>query len=654
MRPLPLFRNRKNKASKRSARPRLAVEPLEDRCLLDGVPFTIGGDPRVHPEDFRITNFASGLNFPYTMQQLSDGSLLVGTSRPVTANYFNSIGELIRLVDADQDGVADGPGTVLYTGLPGEVTAVRQAGTLFFVTSSQTGGISISVLRAGTTPADPLTLLGSINFGFPSDWEHTTYETAVRAVAGQPGYYNLFFNIGSQVNDAKTTATVPVSGLFTGTVNGDAIYEVTVQDTGGTPTFTNLTQIATGLRNAAGMTFDPTGNFFFEDNGIDGGGNPEEELSADEINGIPASQIGASVKDFGFPNDYIDYFTGNQVGSGGVQPLVAFVPGTGAEIAGPAEITFAPTQFPAGLNHGIFVGFHGLFGIGGTANDENPVAYVDLSTRQYFRFIPNSVAGVGHLDGLLATTDSLFLADMSSNGDLFNTSQSGVIYQIQVQPPVLAAIADQSVTEGSTLTLTAVVTDPDQSSDTLQFSLVNAPTGASIDPNTGVFTWTPTDRAATLITVRVTDTVANLSATTSFRVTVNAVAPTVTISGAPTATKGATYTLNLSAVYSGDPDGDTIAGWAISWGDGTNSMITGNPTSATHVYTNVGNFTISAKASDDDGAYAAGNQVSVSVRNSTAAKPNPIRSDSGRVFADLVAALFMEDARGPGHDHQLW
>jgi len=157
-----------------------------------------------------------------------------------------------------------------------------------------------------------------------------------------------------------------------------------------------------------------------------------------------------------------------------------------------------------------------------------------------------------------------------------------------------------------------------------------------------------------LITVRVTDTVANLSATTSFRVTVNAVAPTVTISGAPTATKGATYTLNLSAVYSGDPDGDTIAGWAISWGDGTNSMITGNPTSATHVYTNVGNFTISAKASDDDGAYAAGNQVSVSVRNSTAAKPNPIRSDSGRVFADLVAALFMEDARGPGHDHQLW
>src|SRR5262249_35389905 len=143
-----------------------------------------------------------------------------------------------------------------------------------------------------------------------------------------------------------------------------------------------------------------------------GGGNPEEELSADEINGIAASNIGGAVENFGFPNDYIDYFTGKRVGSGGIQPVVAFVPGSGPEIAGPSEIAFAPAQFPPGLNHGIFVGFHGIFDGGGAANDENPVAYVDLGTRQYFRFIPNSVDGVGHLDGVLATKDSLFLADI--------------------------------------------------------------------------------------------------------------------------------------------------------------------------------------------------------------------------------------------------
>jgi sugar lactone lactonase YvrE len=43
---------------------------------------TIGGDPRVNPADFRITTFASGLNFPNGMAILPDGSLLVATSRP--------------------------------------------------------------------------------------------------------------------------------------------------------------------------------------------------------------------------------------------------------------------------------------------------------------------------------------------------------------------------------------------------------------------------------------------------------------------------------------------------------------------------------------------------------------------------------------------
>jgi glucose/arabinose dehydrogenase len=632
------------------------LEPLEDRCLLDSVPFTIGGDPRVHPEDFRITTFATGLNFPYSMQQLSDRSLLVGTSQPVSGNFYNSVGELVRFVDANQDGVADGPDTVLYTGLPGALTAVRQAGTLFFVTSTQSGSESISVLRAGATPADPLTLLGSINFSFPSGWEHTTFENAVQPVAGQPGYYTLYFNVGSQVNDAKTTATVPLSGLLTGTVNGDAIYEVTVQDTGGVPNFTNLTQIATGLRNAAGMTFDPrSGDFYFEDNGIDGGGSPEEELSADEINRIKAADIGKSIPDFGFPSDYIDYFTGKEVGSGGVQPFVAFVPGSGPEIAGPAEIAFAPQQFPAGLRNGIFVGFHGLFDLGGTANDENPVAYVDLSTHSYFRFIPNSVAGVGHLDGLLSTSDSLFLADLSSNGDIFNSTQTGVIYQIKAEPPVLAPIPDQSITEGSTLTLTASVSDPDQSSDTLQFSIVNPPSGASIDPNSGVFAWTPADgRIVKSITIRVLDVNANLSSTTTFRVTVSTVAPAVSISGASTAIEDTTYTLALSAAYNGDPDGDTITTWVIVWGDGSNSRITGNPSSATHSYANEGTYTITASASDDDSNYRAATNVVVTVSETAAARRHQTLGRDSRDALSAVLAMLMDDPHASARDHGLW
>jgi hypothetical protein len=414
-------------------RARPSLELLEDRCLLSGVPFVIGGDPRVDPNDYRMTTFATGLNFPYAMIELSDGSLLAAVSKPAAGSFYNSTGQLLRLVDANQDGIADGPGTILYTGLPGSLTALRQSGNLIFVTSSQAGSEQIDFLRAGATPASPLTFLGSINFSFTANWEHTTFELAVRPSVSSPGDTDLFFNVGSPANQTSTTTPVPISGLITGGVLDSSIYMVTVHDTGGTPTVSNLTQIATGLRNAAGMAFSQSGTFWFQDNGIDGGGNPEEELSADEMNRLTASQIGGPVENFGFPSTYTDYFTGKQVGNTGIPPTVAFLPSAdgGVEIAGATKVTFAPPQFPRGLNYGMFVGFHGIFDGGGSANDENPVAFVDPHTDTFFPFIAASQAGVGHLDGLMATQDSLFLADISTNGDIFNTAQGGAIYQIK-------------------------------------------------------------------------------------------------------------------------------------------------------------------------------------------------------------------------------
>src|SRR5207302_4888714 len=136
--------------------------------------------------------------------------------------------------------------------------------------------------------------------------------------------------------------------------------------------------------------------------------------------------VGGAVADFGSPATHAAYNTGQQVGTQGTPPLVAFLPGSGPEIAGAVKVTFAPAGNPAGLNDGIFIGFFGLWN-GGTANDENPVAYVDLHTRTYFDFIAPSQAGVGHLDGLLATQSALFVADMSTVGDVSQNPQTGVI-----------------------------------------------------------------------------------------------------------------------------------------------------------------------------------------------------------------------------------
>jgi uncharacterized repeat protein (TIGR01451 family) len=76
-------------------------------------------------------------------------------------------------------------------------------------------------------------------------------------------------------------------------------------------------------------------------------------------------------------------------------------------------------------------------------------------------------------------------------------------------PPVLVPLPDQTIQAGETMTVRSTATDPDFPANVLSFSLDTvAPAGASIDSNTGVFTWTPGTAQApstNRFTVRVTD-----------------------------------------------------------------------------------------------------------------------------------------------------
>jgi hypothetical protein len=44
--------------------------------------------------------------------------------------------------------------------------------------------------------------------------------------------------------------------------------------------------------------------------------------------------------------------------------------------------------------------------------------FLDLGTGRHFHFISSSEPGIGDLDGLVATDDSLFIADLSATGCL--------------------------------------------------------------------------------------------------------------------------------------------------------------------------------------------------------------------------------------------
>lgn len=99
--------------------------------------------------------------------------------------------------------------------------------------------------------------------------------------------------------------------------------------------------------------------------------------------------------------------------------------------------------------------------------------------------------------------------DFSQSGNYsvtFTATDTGSLTDSEVVPfdignvnrsPVLATISDYTgesainETPSEPFTFTASATDPDE--DTVSYSLQNAPTGASIDSTTGVFTWTPAE-----------------------------------------------------------------------------------------------------------------------------------------------------------------
>src|SRR5213080_2387146 len=89
---------------------------------------------------------------------------------------------------------------------------------------------------------------------------------------------------------------------------------------------------------------------------------------------------------------------------------------------------------------------------------------------------------------------------------------------------LLTPIPDQMVNEGTSLVITNTATDSDLPANTLTFSLVSPPAGMSIDPSSGVLTWTPTEAqgpSTNVISVKVTDNGSPpLSDTKSFKVIV--------------------------------------------------------------------------------------------------------------------------------------
>jgi len=158
---------------------------------------------------------------------------------------------------------------------------------------------------------------------------------------------------------------------------------------------------------------------------------------------------------------------------------------------------------------------------------------------------------------------------VTDNGSPALTATTGFTVTVNEvnQAPVLATISSKTVAEGTNLTFVATATDADVPANKLTYGLVGAPSGATIDPTTGAFSWTPglADLGSRTFTVTVTDNgTPPLSSQRNVTVTVKG-RPDLALSALSTTTTLVGLGKTLSASSSVTNSGASAAGASVTY-----------------------------------------------------------------------------------------
>ncbi len=238
-----------------------------------------------------------------------------------------------------------------------------------------------------------------------------------------------------------------------------------------------------------------------------------------------------------------------------------------------------------------------------------------LTTNFGENYPPNLIGSIGEYSG------GKFLGNFISSKQFAITgpgtsgfSPSALTLTAGVRAPVVNPGTSYTINEGSSLTLHATGEDPQGYSLTYSWDVngdgvFGDATGANPTLNWSQLEALGINRSGTWqVDVMASDGHGEVVTSGTVTLTVNYVAPDLTIRGPSTFTVGQTYTLQLQV----DPSatGDPVT-WTIFWGDGTTSQVAGNVTTVKHVFTAHEDFTITATAANDEGTYNA-NDLKVS------------------------------------------
>ncbi len=237
--------------------------------------------------------------------------------------------------------------------------------------------------------------------------------------------------------------------------------------------------------------------------------------------------------------------------------------------------------------------------------------------------VPTSGSLVPNANGSFAYTPT---ADFNGTDSFTYRASDGALTSglatvtITVNPvndaPVLAAIGNKTVAENALLTFTISATDVD--SGTLTYAATGLPTGATFDPATRTFSWTPTfaQSGSHPVTFTVTDNgTPVLSDSEAITITVTNInrAPVLAAIGNKTVAENALLTFVISAT---DADGDTLTYAATGLPTGATFTPATRTFSWTPTSAQAGSYPVTFTATDDGTPVLSANEaITITVTN---------------------------------------
>ncbi|VTR92440.1 Probable aggregation factor core protein MAFp3, isoform C OS=Cyanothece sp. CCY0110 GN=CY0110_08276 PE=4 SV=1: PKD [Gemmata massiliana] len=466
-------------------------------------------------------------------------------------------------------------------GLPAGIPFLTNTGTIQVGTASSSAA---AIILPGTAP-------------FPNP---PAYTLAAGTLTGT-----------GQVGGATDLTIAPGATLGgTLTVNGNVINRGTVRPglAPGALTVTgNYTQIADG-RLVIGL----------------GGASATGQFGKLQVNG--ASQLAGALDVFtagGFLPGFGDVFqvfrtAGTRSGDftypvggyhpGGYRVLVPEYDGTGQALNLVTEVGALPVIDPIAdvtVNEGQTVAFT-VTATGAEApgpltfslvGDVPVGATIDPSTGAFRFFAPNGPNGY---------VFRVAISDPSAPGNPVDV-KTFTVTALNVAPEVVFIGGQPALNEGDEFNTPGSFTDPGADAWT---ATVDYGDGTGAQPlalnadKTFALDHRYLDNGTFTVTVRVFD--GDEYGTATFNVAVANAAPAAGVSGPATGVRGQARTFVLSATDASSIDAAAGFTFAINWGDGTTQQVTGpSGTTAEHVFTRAGTYTVAVTATDKDGGVSA-------------------------------------------------